>query len=47
MAGIESAVTLIAVNPDKNAPIFRYADIGIIAGAEEFMNALEAKTGDR
>jgi electron transfer flavoprotein alpha subunit len=47
MAGIESAVTLIAVNPDKNAPIFRYADIGIIAGAEEFMNALEAGTEDR
>jgi electron transfer flavoprotein alpha subunit len=42
MAGIEPAATLIAVNTDKNAPIFRYTDIGIIAGAEEFMAALEA-----
>jgi electron transfer flavoprotein alpha subunit len=46
MAGIESASTLIAVNPDKNAPIFRYADIGILAGAEEFTAALEAETGN-
>jgi electron transfer flavoprotein alpha subunit len=43
MAGIEPASTLIAVNPDKNAPIFRYADIGIVAGAEEFIAALEAR----
>jgi electron transfer flavoprotein alpha subunit len=41
MAGIEPASTLIAVNTDKNAPIFRCADIGIITGAEEFMAALE------
>jgi electron transfer flavoprotein alpha subunit len=49
MAGIEAA-TLIAVNPDRNAPIFRYADIGLITGAEEFTAALEAealmKTGN-
>jgi electron transfer flavoprotein alpha subunit len=45
MAGIEPASTLIAVNPDKNAPIFRYADIGIIAGAEEFIAALEGEKG--
>jgi electron transfer flavoprotein alpha subunit len=43
IAGIESVSTLIAVNPDKNAPIFRYADVGIIAGAEEFMDALETE----
>ncbi|MDR1375059.1 MAG: FAD-binding protein [Treponema sp.] len=41
MTGIESPSTLIAVNPDKNAPIFRYADTGIIAGAEEFIAAME------
>jgi electron transfer flavoprotein alpha subunit len=41
MAGIESVSILIAVNPDKNAPIFRYADIGIVTGAEEFIAALE------
>jgi electron transfer flavoprotein alpha subunit len=43
MAGIESVSTLIAINPDKNAPIFRYADIGIITGAEEFITALETE----
>jgi electron transfer flavoprotein alpha subunit len=41
MAGIESVHTLIAVNTDKNAPMFHYADIGIIARAEEFIAALE------
>jgi electron transfer flavoprotein alpha subunit len=41
MAGIDPASRLIAVNPDKNAPIFRYADLGIIARADEFMTALE------
>jgi electron transfer flavoprotein alpha subunit len=44
IAGLESVSTLIAVNPDKNAPIFRYADLGIVAGAEEFIAALEAET---
>jgi electron transfer flavoprotein alpha subunit len=43
MAGIESVSTLIAINPDRNAPIFRYADIGIITGAEEFIAALETE----
>jgi electron transfer flavoprotein alpha subunit len=46
MAGIESVPTLIAINPDKNAPIFRYADRGIITGAEEFTAALEAEIGN-
>lgn len=46
MAGIEAASTLIAVNPDRNAPIFHYADLGIIARAEEFIAALEAEAGD-
>jgi electron transfer flavoprotein alpha subunit len=44
MAGIDATAELIAVNPDKNAPIFHYADIGIIAYAEEFIDALEAGT---
>jgi electron transfer flavoprotein alpha subunit len=43
MVGIEPTSTLIAVNPDKNAPIFRYADIGIIADAEEFIATLEER----
>ena len=28
--GIEGAKTVIAINPDKNARIFEYADYGII-----------------
>jgi electron transfer flavoprotein alpha subunit len=33
IVGMERAGTVIAINPDKNAPIFDYADYGI---AEEF-----------
>jgi electron transfer flavoprotein alpha subunit len=41
MTGIESSACLIAVNTDAHAPVFHYADMGIIAGAEEFIAALE------
>ncbi len=34
IVGMERSGTVIAVNPDKNAPIFDYADYGIIAGAD-------------
>ena len=33
IAGMQRAGTVIAINPDKNAPIFEYADYGIV---EEF-----------
>lgn len=35
IAGMKQSGTVIAINPDKNAPIFDYADYGIIATAEE------------
>lgn len=35
LVGIRSAGTVIAVNPDPNAPIFEYADYRILATAEE------------
>lgn len=38
IAGMQNAGTVIAVNPDKNAPIFDYADYGILAKAEELSN---------
>ncbi|MDR0784489.1 MAG: FAD-binding protein [Treponema sp.] len=44
MAGIDTTAALIAVNPDKNAPIFHYADVGIVSSAEEFIDALEMET---
>lgn len=35
IAGMQKSGTVIAVNPDKNAPIFDYADYGILAKAED------------
>lgn len=35
---IESADTIIAINPDKDAPIFNFSDYGIVCGFEEFYN---------
>ncbi len=37
IAGIERSGTIIAVNTDKNAPIFDYADYGIVADVEEIL----------
>lgn len=36
IAGMKGAGTVIAVNPDKRAPVFDYADYGIVATAQEF-----------
>ena len=35
IAGMKQSGTVIAINPDKKAPIFDYADYGIISTAEE------------
>jgi len=35
IAGMQRAGTVIAINPDRNAPIFDYADYGIVANFEE------------
>ncbi|MCL2023568.1 MAG: FAD-binding protein [Oscillospiraceae bacterium] len=47
MTGIEKAKTLIAVNTDPDAPIFKYADYGIIINAEELLNTLLEKGASR
>ncbi len=41
IAGMKHSGTVIAVNPDKNAPIFDYADYGILARAEEILELFE------
>lgn len=35
IAGMEQSGTVIAINPDKNAPVFEYADYGVLATAED------------
>lgn len=37
IAGMQRAGTVIAINPDKNAPIFDFADYGILGYAEEVL----------
>ena len=42
-AGISEAKTLVAVNRDRNAPIFQVADLGVVADAKTFLPLLPAK----
>ncbi len=37
IVGMQQSGTIIAINPDKNAPIFDYADYGIIANIEDVL----------
>jgi len=40
LVGMEGAETVIAVNTDKNAPIFEYADVGIVADWKPIVKSL-------
>lgn len=45
VAGITGAGTVIAVNKDKKAPIFRVADYGVVEDLFKVMDALKEKLG--
>ena len=42
-AGVRASGTIVAVNPDPDAPIFTWADIGLVAGWEDVVPALVAR----
>ena len=41
LVGMEQANVVIAINSDKNAPIFEYADYGVVASVEEVLEEYE------
>ncbi len=43
MVGLKNTGKIVAVNSDKNAPIFKYADYGIIADSHEIIDCLYKK----
>jgi len=47
VAGISGAGTVIAVNKDKKAPIFRVADYGVVADLLSIVASLKEKLRQR
>jgi len=41
IAGMKNSGTIIAINNDKNAPIFDYADYGIVGDAKKVLEIIE------
>jgi electron transfer flavoprotein alpha subunit len=41
MVGVKSAGTIVAVNPDPDAPVFDFADVGMVADWRDVVPELE------
>ncbi|GBF09607.1 electron transfer flavoprotein alpha-subunit [Aeropyrum pernix] len=47
MSGVQNAKIIVAVNKDKNAPIFKQADYGVVADLYQFIPVLIKKLKER
>ena len=45
--GVRASGTIVAVNPDREAPIFDWADVGLVASWEDVVTELVTQLGER